>query len=117
MASGRELSSSVADSLGVRSAAAPPQPAGTMAAATRQATASDRRAIRRRGYGHRQPTEPSTGEHMERRGTPAFVAELIGTFVLVLSIALAVTVYASGTTNPNVLAIAFVHVFVLTMLI
>jgi MIP family channel proteins len=54
---------------------------------------------------------------MERRGTPAFVAELIGTFVLVLSIALAVTVYASGTTNPNVLAIAFVHVFVLTMLI
>jgi MIP family channel proteins len=54
---------------------------------------------------------------MERRGTPAFLAELIGTFFLVLFIALAVTVFASGTPTPNLVAIALVHVFGLTMLI
>jgi MIP family channel proteins len=54
---------------------------------------------------------------MERRGTPAFLAELVGTFFLVLFIALAVTVYASGTGPPNLVAIGLVHAFGLTMLI
>lgn len=54
---------------------------------------------------------------MERRNTPAYVAELVGTFLLVLFIALAVTVYASGTSGPNLVAIGLVHVFGLTMLI
>lgn len=55
---------------------------------------------------------------MERRGTPAYAAELVGTFMLVLFIALTVTVYAGGgTTTPDLVAIGLVHAFVLMMLV
>ena len=54
---------------------------------------------------------------MERRGTPAYIAELVGTFLLVLFIALAVTVYAGGGGSPDLVAIGLVHTFGLMMLI
>ena len=54
---------------------------------------------------------------MERRSNPAYIAEFVGTFLLVLFIALAVTVYAGGGGSPDLVAIALVHTFGLMMLI
>jgi MIP family channel proteins len=54
---------------------------------------------------------------MERRTNPAYLAELVGTFMLVLFIALAVTVYAGGGGSPDLVAIGLVHAFGLMMLI
>ncbi len=54
---------------------------------------------------------------MERRGAPAYIAELVGTLLLVLFIALAVTVYAGGGGNPDLVAIGLVHTFGLMMLV
>ena len=48
---------------------------------------------------------------MERRSTPAYIAEFVGTFLLVLFIALAVTVYAGGGGSPDLVAIGLVHTF------
>jgi MIP family channel proteins len=55
---------------------------------------------------------------MEKRGLSAYVAELIGTFVLVLFVALLVSVYArGGISSPDFAAIGLLHAFVLMMLI
>jgi MIP family channel proteins len=55
---------------------------------------------------------------MERRATPAYVAELVGTFMLVLFIVIAVSVYAgNGTASPDLVAIGLVHTFALMMLV
>jgi MIP family channel proteins len=54
---------------------------------------------------------------MERRGTPAYLAELVGTFMLVLFIVLAVTVFGGAGTAAGLVGIGLVHAFVLTMLI
>lgn len=54
---------------------------------------------------------------MERRSNPAYIAEFVGTFLLVLFIALAVTVYAGGGGSPDLVAIGLVHTFGLMMLI
>jgi MIP family channel proteins len=53
---------------------------------------------------------------MERRGTSAYAAELVGTFILVLIVALVVSVYAAGG-SPDMVAIALAHAFVLMMII
>lgn len=72
--------------------------------------------IRRRGYVGADHL-PTTGEPMERRGTPAFVAELVGTFMLVLFIVFAVSVYAAPGGSPDLVAIGLVHTFALMMLV
>jgi MIP family channel proteins len=56
---------------------------------------------------------------MERRPTSAFVAELVGTFMLVLFVVLVVSVYASGgpSTTTDMVAVGLVHAFVLMMLV
>jgi MIP family channel proteins len=55
---------------------------------------------------------------MERRGTPAYVAELVGTFLLVLFIVLALAVYAGNpSVSPDLVAIGLVHAFGLMMLV
>jgi MIP family channel proteins len=54
---------------------------------------------------------------MERRTTSAYVAELVGTFMLVLFIALVVSVYAGGAGSPDFVAIALAHAFLLMMLV
>jgi MIP family channel proteins len=54
---------------------------------------------------------------MERRSNPAYIAEFVGTFLLVLFIALAVTVYAGGGGSPDLVAIGLVHTFGLMMLV
>lgn len=54
---------------------------------------------------------------MERRTTSAYIAELVGTFMLVLFIALAVSVYAGGGGSPDLVAIGLVHAFGLMMLV
>ncbi len=59
---------------------------------------------------------------MEERGLSAYVAELVGTFVLVLFIALIVSVYArtglvSQLGAPEFAAIGLLHAFLLMMLI
>lgn len=55
---------------------------------------------------------------MERRGTSAYAAELIGTFFLVLFIALAVTVNSEGGLGyTDVAVVGLVHAFVLMMII
>jgi glycerol uptake facilitator protein len=55
---------------------------------------------------------------MERRGLSAYIAELIGTFLLVLFIALVVSVYArKGVATPEFVVIGLLHAFVLGMLI
>jgi MIP family channel proteins len=55
---------------------------------------------------------------MEDRGLSAYIAELVGTFVLVLFIALIVSVYArTGVSTPDFAVIGLLHAFVLMMLI
>lgn len=55
---------------------------------------------------------------MERRSTSAYAAELIGTFFLVLFIALAVTVNSdAGLGYTDVAVVGLVHVFALMMII
>ena len=54
---------------------------------------------------------------MERRGTSAYIAELVGTFMLVLFIVLAVAVYAGSGARPDLVAIGLVHAFALMMLV
>jgi MIP family channel proteins len=55
---------------------------------------------------------------MEKRGLSAYIAELVGTFVLVLFIALIVSVYArTGIASPEFAVIGLLHAFVLMMLI
>jgi glycerol uptake facilitator protein len=55
---------------------------------------------------------------MEERGLPAYVAELVGTFLLVLFVALIVSVYArGGISTPEFAVIGLLHAFVLMMLI
>jgi MIP family channel proteins len=55
---------------------------------------------------------------VEERGLPAYIAELVGTFVLVLFIALIVSVYArTGIATPEFAVIGLLHAFVLMMLV
>jgi MIP family channel proteins len=55
---------------------------------------------------------------MERQGSASYIAELIGTFFLVLFICMAVTVTAhDGLTTPALLVIALSHAIVLAMAI
>jgi MIP family channel proteins len=55
---------------------------------------------------------------MEERGFSAYIAELVGTFLLVLFIALIVSVYArGGISTPEFAVIGLLHAFVLMMLI
>lgn len=55
---------------------------------------------------------------MQRRGTSAYVAELIGTFMLVLFIALVVTVNSeAGLGYTDVAVVGLVHAFALMMII
>jgi len=54
---------------------------------------------------------------MERRSTAAFVAELVGTSMLVIVVVLVVSVYAGGGGAPDMVAIALGHTFVLMMLV
>jgi MIP family channel proteins len=55
---------------------------------------------------------------MEERGLSAYIAELVGTFVLVLFIALIVSVYARvGIATPEFAVIGLLHAFLLMMLI
>jgi MIP family channel proteins len=55
---------------------------------------------------------------MEERGLSAYIAELIGTFLLVLFIALVVSVYASkAISTPEFAVIGLLHAFLLMMLI
>ena len=55
---------------------------------------------------------------MEERGLSAYIAELVGTFVLVLFIALIVSVYArTGISTPEFAVIGLLHAFLLMMLI
>jgi MIP family channel proteins len=55
---------------------------------------------------------------MEDRGLSAYIAELVGTFLLVLFIALIVSVYArAGISTPEFAAIGLLHAFLLMMLI
>jgi MIP family channel proteins len=55
---------------------------------------------------------------VEKRGLSAYIAELVGTFVLVLFIALIVSVYARpGISTPEFAVIGLLHAFVLMMLI
>lgn len=51
---------------------------------------------------------------MEERGTAAYVAEFIGTFVLVMAITMAVDIYGP---SAQIVLIALVHAFVLMMLV
>jgi MIP family channel proteins len=55
---------------------------------------------------------------MQERGLSAYIAELIGTFLLVLFVALIVSVYArGGISTPEFAVIGLLHAFVLMMLI
>ncbi|HEV3284920.1 MAG TPA: aquaporin [Solirubrobacteraceae bacterium] len=55
---------------------------------------------------------------MEERGLSAYIAELVGTFLLVLFIALIVSIYARlGVAASGVAVIGLMHAFVLMMLI
>jgi len=55
---------------------------------------------------------------MEKRGLSAYLAELVGTFLLVLFIALIVSVYArAGISTPEFAVIGLLHAFLLMMLI
>jgi MIP family channel proteins len=55
---------------------------------------------------------------VEKRGLSAYVAELVGTFLLVLFIALLVSVYArTGISTPEFAVIGLLHAFLLMMLI
>src|SRR5438067_13029549 len=55
---------------------------------------------------------------MEKRGLSAYLAELVGTFLLVLFVALIVSVYArGGISTPDFAVIGLLHAFVLMMLI
>ena len=55
---------------------------------------------------------------MEDRGPTAYIAELVGTFMLVLFIALIASVYArKGIGTPEFVTIGLLHAFVLMMLI
>ncbi len=55
---------------------------------------------------------------MEERGISAYIAELVGTFLLVLFIALIVSVYArGGIATPEFAVIGLLHAFLLMMLI
>jgi MIP family channel proteins len=54
---------------------------------------------------------------VEDRGLSAYIAELVGTFVLVLFIALIVSVYAGSASTPEFATIGLLHAFVLMMLI
>ena len=55
---------------------------------------------------------------MEERAVSAYIAELVGTFLLVLFIALIVSVYArGGISTPEFAAIGLLHAFLLMMLI
>ena len=55
---------------------------------------------------------------MEDRGLSAYIAELVGTFILVPFIALIVSVYArKGIGTPDFVVIGLLHAFVLMMLI
>jgi MIP family channel proteins len=55
---------------------------------------------------------------MEQRGLSAYIAELVGTFLLVLFIALVVSVYArSSISAPEFAVIGLLHAFLLMMLI
>jgi aquaporin NIP len=55
---------------------------------------------------------------MEKRGLSAYIAELVGTFLLVLFIALIVSVYArTGISTPEFAVIGLLHAFLLMMLI
>ena len=58
------------------------------------------------------------GNRVERRGLSAYIAELVGTFLVVLFIALVVSVYArKGIAMPEFVVIGLLHAFVLGMLI
>ena len=55
---------------------------------------------------------------MEERGLSAYIAELVGTFLLVLFITLVVSVYArAGIGTPEFAVIGLLHAFLLMMLI
>jgi MIP family channel proteins len=55
---------------------------------------------------------------LEDRGVSAYVAELVGTFLLVLFIALIVSIYAGGSiSTPEFAVIGLLHAFILMMLI
>jgi len=55
---------------------------------------------------------------MEKRGLSAYLAELVGTFLLVLFVALIVSVYArGGISTPEFAVIGLLHAFLLMMLI
>jgi MIP family channel proteins len=55
---------------------------------------------------------------VEERGLSAYIAELVGTFLLVLFIALIVSVYAAkGISTPEFAVIGLLHAFLLMMLI
>ena len=55
---------------------------------------------------------------MEKRGLSAYLAELVGTFLLVLFVVLIVSVYArGGISTPEFAVIGLLHAFVLMMLI
>jgi glycerol uptake facilitator protein len=53
---------------------------------------------------------------MEPRGPSAYIAELVGTFLLVLFVALIVSVYGASST-PEFAAIGLLHAFLLMMLV
>lgn len=60
----------------------------------------------------------TAGTDLEERGTPAYLAEFIGTFLLVLFIALVLTVQSkAGLGYTDFAVIGLVHVFVLAMLV
>ena len=55
---------------------------------------------------------------MEKRGPSAYIAEFVGTLLLVLFIAIVVSVYArKGVSTPEFVVIGLLHAFVLMMLI
>lgn len=62
--------------------------------------------------------ERDSRDFLEERGTPAYVAEFIGTFFLVLFVCLIVTVNSSGGLGfTDWAVIGLVHAFVLAMLV
>ena len=65
-----------------------------------------------------RPRTARQGSRMQRRGSAAYAAELIGTFFLVLFIALVATVNSeAGLGYTDVAVVGLVHAFVLMMII
>jgi glycerol uptake facilitator protein len=54
---------------------------------------------------------------MEERGVPAYLAELLGTLLLVLFIGLVLSVHVGGLKSSDFAVIGLLHVFILAMLV